>query len=140
MTTKEHVRVGVEERFSAFDLYDEKTLIGGISVSLDEAFTEEKTINDRINALEIYLAMQYFLQGKRLGGATDPLERDNQFQLVDRFSEVFLDEGGLLAGLFHYCDDNAFRYFRKRELDTWEKWRNLADAIRNEKDARIAND
>lgn len=139
MTTKEQVRVGVE-KYSSFDLYDEEALVDGISVSLGEAFNEEETIDDRRNALEIYLAMQYYLYLQRSRVATDSLERDNQLQLVERFSKVFLDEDGLLMGLFHYCNDNAFRYFRKRELDTWEKWRNLADAIRNEIEARNAND
>lgn len=134
MATNEQVGVGVE-RYSSFDLYDEEALADGILVSLDEAFTQEETIDNRIHALEICLAMQYFLHKIRLAEATDPLEDDYEKQLVERFSKVFTEGSGLL-GLYNYCNDNALRYFRKQETDSWGNWRNLADAIRNEISAR----
>lgn len=139
MTTQEHVRPVVEKLFPHFESYEEEALMDGIQISLNEAFDQEKSTEERITALTTYLAMQYFLQGRRLRGATDSLEKDNQLKLVERFSKVFVEESDLL-GLYNYCNDNARRYFEKRRLVLWGKWRNLADAIRDEISAEITND
>ncbi len=138
MTNSEKCRQTIERRFSFFESYDVEELEMGAVGQLKDALDEEASMAERITALETFLAMEFYLHKQRLAWSADPLETESEIKLMERFAEAFSVEEGWLRGLYDYCNDNAFRYFRIRRMVTWGQWRRLADGIRNEIDKQRA--
>lgn len=120
----------VEVRFPVFEDFTEEELEDEIVVEWEIVFDRKVHIRVRVEALENYLAMQYFLHRLRLSRATDIDEERKEFELTAKFKRIFLDSDHLMQALYRYCGQTAVDYLIFSRLEEEEKWRSLANEIK----------
>jgi hypothetical protein len=124
--------VWCRKKFGRFEGFSDRELEEGILHKFEVVFDGRLGIDERIAALERYLAMQYYLHEKRKNQATDPIEGQLESELSQRFALIFRQEEWLLANLWRYCEYNSATYSEKGREEESNKWADLADKIKEE--------
>jgi hypothetical protein len=99
----------MEKRFPEFTECLEQDLKATVLTTYNCLTDGNEEMEKRLEALQNYLAAQYFLYDVRLKQARDREESRMILELMGRFSGVFV--GDMVdANLYRFCEDNAYYY------------------------------